>query len=55
MAFTAVLGAFPVPDEVSHRDGECPRNGALCLEWAGKKKSHAGKRSAAWLFFADGY
>ena len=53
MAFTAVLGAFPVPDEVSHRDGECPLVGALCLEWAGKKKSHAGKRSAACSFSHD--
>ena len=50
MALKAVLGAFPVPDEVSHRDGECPLVGAVCLEWAGKEKSHAGKRSAACSF-----
>lgn len=53
MALKAVLGAFPVPDEVSHRDGNVPSQGALCLEWAGKKKSHAGKRSAACSFSHD--
>lgn len=55
MALKAVLGAFPVPDEVSHRDGNVPLQGALCLEWAVNKKSHVGKRSATWFFLANGY
>ena len=45
-------GAFPVPDEVSHRDGECPRYRCVLPMMGGKEKGPRRQPEVGVLFFA---
>ena len=51
-ALRAILGAFPVPDEVSHRDGECPRYRCVLPMMGGKEKEPRRQPEVGVLFFA---